>query len=353
MAGAIFLMVILGGTTRLTESGLSITQWKLVSGTLPPLSQEAWQAEFAQYQQSPQFKITNHRMTLPEFKNIFWWEYVHRLWGRALGFFFFFPFVYFLWKRAFSAGDFGKLFIALILGGSQGLLGWYMVKSGLVDVPRVSGYRLTAHLLLATALMGYVLWLGLDFWFRSRARAQGQSFQPAASSPFFPIACALTVLVFIQVGLGGLMAGTKAGVIYPAFPTLNGHWAPFYLMVLGPGWRNFFENPATIQLVHRIGAIVVSLAIFAFWLFLEPDKSKSKLCKILGHALPILVIIQFLLGVLTLLGSIGHIPVFRGVLHQGTGILLFAACVALTRGLKGQREEDVPRARRGTHPGSA
>lgn len=323
LAGAIFLMVVIGGITRLTESGLSIVEWNLVGGTLPPFGQEAWTEMFSKYQTTPQFRIVNHQMTLAEFKNIFWWEYIHRLWGRALGFFFIIPFLWFACRRLLSRALLGKLLIALVLGGSQGLLGWYMVKSGLVDVPRVSGYRLTAHLLLATALMGYVLWLALDLRPKADGKQQG-------SWPFFLGSCAVTFMIFLQVGLGGLMAGTKAGLIYPSFPKFNDQWLPDNLFAIEPLWRNLFENPGVIQLLHRLGAVAVTLAIFMLWLVLASEKQASSFRKILVHLLPLLVIVQFLLGVLTLMGSVGTIPLVRGVLHQATGIFLFGTAVALT-----------------------
>jgi cytochrome c oxidase assembly protein subunit 15 len=171
--------------------------------------------------------------------------------------------------------------------------------------------------------MGYVLWLALDL------RPQAHS-QNSASLPLFLGACALTFMIFVQVGLGGLMAGTKAGLIFPSFPKFNGEWLPPNLFAMEPLWRNLFENPGVIQLLHRLGAVAVTLAIFMFWLGLASEKNPSPLRKALTHLLPAMVILQFLLGVLTLMGSVGSIPLVRGVLHQGTGIFLFAVAVALT-----------------------
>ena len=229
-------MVLIGGITRLTGSGLSMVTWEPVMGLLPPTSDEAWRALFAQYQASPQFQQINHWMTLPDFKQIFFWEYVHRVFGRLIGLVFFFPWLVFTLRGMLRGRLALRAFVAFVLGGLQGLLGWYMVKSGLVDIPAVSHYRLAAHLSLAFFIGGYVLWLLLDL--RDRQPRRPNTSLASMGRWFLGLTC-------LQIVFGAFMAGTRAGYLYQTFPDMNGVMVPQNWLDLSPIWVNFVEN-------HRI-----------------------------------------------------------------------------------------------------
>lgn len=316
MCVSIFVMVLIGGITRLTDSGLSMVEWKLLTGTVPPLSEVEWQKTFEKYQEFPQYRLLNPGMTLEGFKSIFLWEYFHRVWGRALGVIVFLPFVYFWIRRRIDGRMAARLVLAFVLGGLQGLLGWFMVKSGLVDVPWVSPLRLTAHLLLGFFLLGYVTWLTFDHYF-------GGMEERSSSLPGWirPAAWGVMALAVVQFFWGGLMSGLKAARAFPTFPTMNGEWIPTFFWDSG---KIVLENVALVQFSHRIAAVLLVLAIMGFC-WGSRGISRSALLLRARYAVLACVCGQFMLGVLTVLHSAVKVPVGLGVSHQaGAGLLLIA-----------------------------
>ena len=311
----IFLMVIIGGITRLTGSGLSMVDWHPLMGALPPLNDADWMAVFEHYKQSPQYQLVNHWMGLEDFKSIFLWEYLHRLWGRLIGLVFFIPWLVFLIRKRMDRPLAIKTFIAFILGGLQGLLGWYMVKSGLVDVPEVSHYRLAAHLGLALFLGNYILWLILD-----RGSIDDAPTMPRGVRR---MAWALLVLIALQMFYGALMAGKQAGVLFSTFPDMQGAMVPKGMGSLSPIWLNLVENPITIHFIHRVLGWLVLFGAMGFFLMAQRHARGSRQHLALNLLL-ILPILQFLLGVATV---VMHVPVSIAVVHQAGGTLLLSAAV--------------------------
>ena len=242
-------MVVVGGVTRLTHAGLSITEWQPIVGALPPLDASDWNEAFAKYQATPEFRDVNHAMTLPAFKRIFWWEYAHRLLGRAIGIVFLVPYLWFLARRRIPRGYAWPLAGIFVLGGLQGAVGWVMVQSGLVDDPRVSQFRLTAHLGLAFAIFGAMLWTALSL--ASPARVDHAS---ASLRSLRRFAYAIAALIFVMVLSGGFVAGIRAGFAYNTFPLMAGRIVPPEIMMLEPWWKNLFWNMATVQFDHRLAA---------------------------------------------------------------------------------------------------
>ena len=249
----VFAMVVLGGVTRLTGSGLSMVNWKPLSGVLPPLSQAAWDREFEHYRDTPEYAYVNKGMTLDGFKGIFWFEYAHRLLGRLIGVVFMIPFVYFLLRRRIEPALAPKLVTMFVLGGLQGLLGWYMVKSGLIDDPHVSQYRLAAHLGLAILIYAYMLWTAFTILHR------GDSASPRTR--FALLATVLAIAVFVTMMSGAFVAGLKAGFIYNTFPLMAGKLVPDGMWSVTPIYLNFFENATTVQFNHRLLAMATFVAI--------------------------------------------------------------------------------------------
>ena len=316
----IFAMVILGGVTRLTGSGLSMVHWKPVRGVLPPLNAEQWQEEFGFYQKSPEFQRINRDMGVDAFKSIFWLEYTHRMLGRAVGLVFLLPFLYFWWRNRIKPGLTPKLMVMFVLGGLQGLLGWYMVKSGLIDNPNVSQYRLTAHLLSAILIYGFILWVILDL------RNQ-QSYIPLSHSQLrrWRIgSLGLATLLLITITSGGFVAGLKAGLIFNTFPLMDGRWVPEGLAALTPWYLNLFENSVTVQFDHRLLAITTALLLLIWYLkgrAMPQSTAVRRSFKLIGMG----VIIQVTLGIGTLLMQV---PVWLGVMHQAGALLLFSVMLA-------------------------
>ena len=251
VAAMIFLMIVLGALTRLTESGLSMVEWKPVTGWLPPLGEPAWQAELQKYLSSPQGRLVNRGFDVADFKQIFWLEYLHRLWGRLIGAAVALPLLWFWLRGQLSPWLKPRLFALLVLGGLQGALGWAMVASGLVDRPSVSQYRLAAHLLLAIVLYGYTVWLVLELG--SASRRDDPKIRREATGM---IAFLLVVMTF-----GALMAGLRAGTAHNTFPTMSGYWIPPGMFDLSPWWINPFENGTTIQFIHRWLAKILVLGV--------------------------------------------------------------------------------------------
>lgn len=316
---AVWGMVIIGGLTRLTDSGLSIVEWKPISGTLPPLSAESWQAEFSHYQQSPQYLKINKGMSLEEFKGIFWLEYWHRVAGRVLGFLFLLPLVYFSIRHHLPRWLSLRLGAVFVLGGMQGALGWYMVKSGLVDVPMVSPFRLAAHLGMAFLIIGILVWTMLQL--------NGPRGTATKASRF---AGWLAALVFVQVLLGALVAGLDAGLTYNSFPLMDGRIIPGGLYAMQPWWINHFENVAMVQFQHRLGAYLLAAVMAAFAVFAW-RQGISPRARMLLLALIGVFLLQFALGVLTLLH---HVPMVLASKHQAVAAILFAICLWLCYDLR-------------------
>jgi cytochrome c oxidase assembly protein subunit 15 len=311
VAALVFLMVVVGGLTRLTESGLSITEWKPVTGALPPMSEEHWQAEFELYRQIPQYQLINKGMSLAEFKTIYWWEWSHRFLGRLIGFAFFVPFVWFLIRRRIESALVPRLVLLFILGGLQGVLGWWMVKSGLTERTEVSQYRLAAHLGLAALVYGALLWTVLDL---TRGKAT------RALSGIAKAALALVAFVFLQTILGAFVAGIRAGLVYNSWPLMDGALVPRGLFAMSPAWHNFFESHLTVQFQHRIAAYLLALAALWHWWAAR----KTAVADSAGLVL-LAIVLQALLGIWTLLWVV---PIPLGAAHQaGAMIVLTAALV--------------------------
>ncbi len=312
----IYAMVVLGGVTRLTGSGLSMVEWDPVFGIVPPLSEQAWQTVFSKYQASPEYQKINLGMDLLGFKSIYWFEYAHRVLGRMIGTVFLLPFLYFLFRKMLPPRLTPRLALAFVLGGLQGLLGWYMVKSGLVDNPHVSQYRLTAHLGLALVIYAWLFWLFLDLVDRQHVIKD--------STPFLRrISLAILALVAITITSGGFVAGLKAGHAYNTFPKMGDQWLPPAGWMLQPGWRNLFENIATVQFNHRLLAITTLACIVLFGAF--NHKRVSALATRLGiYFLVVIACIQASLGISTLLL---HVPVALAATHQAIAVLLLSSAL--------------------------
>jgi len=308
IAALIFAMVIVGGATRLTGSGLSITEWQPILGAIPPQSDAAWQAAFEKYKQIPEYQLVNPDMTLAGFKAIYRWEWAHRLLGRLIGFVFLLPFLYFLARRAIPRPSIPKVVALFILGGAQGALGWFMVKSGLSDRVDVSQYRLAAHLALATAIGAYAFWLGLSI---------GQDRDRRASAATRP-AMLLCGLVYLQIIAGAFVAGLKAGHASNTWPLMNGDIVPAGLDVYSPWWLNLFENPLTAQFAHRMLAYLVALAIGAFAFSAWRSKAAEAL-RVPALAMLGAVTLQIVLGVATIVYGV---PLGFALAHQANAILL-------------------------------
>ena len=314
IAAMVFAMVVLGGVTRLTHSGLSMVTWRPLTGWLPPFDAADWQAAFADYQRFPEYKKINPNMELAEFKTIYWLEYLHRLWGRLIGVVFLLPFVIFV-VRGWVGRHLGiRLFALFILGSLQGLLGWIMVQSGLVDRPDVSPYRLTAHLGLAAVIYGYVVWLALGLVFPGRAPPSG-----AAGGSLWRLSLATAGLVFLTILSGGFVAGLDAGLSYNTFPLMGGRLVPEGLFDIQPLVLNFFENIATVQFDHRLLSLTVLVLIGAFW-WRARQAGLTRRGRIAVDGLLIVAVVQVGLGISTLLLAV---PVPLAALHQAGALALF------------------------------
>jgi heme a synthase len=318
----IFAMVILGGVTRLTGSGLSMVNWEPLMGIIPPLNQADWEAVFQQYQQYPEYKLKNAQMTLEGFKTIFWFEYAHRVLGRAIGLIFIIPLIYFIITAQIRKSLIPKLITLFILGGLQGVLGWYMVKSGLVDMPHVSQYRLTAHLGLALLIYAYMFWVALDVLFPKTKSSVNTGYLKSFS-------LMITGLVFITALSGGFVAGLKAGLAYNTFPLMAGHWIPEGLFRLEPLWRNFFENITTVQFDHRLLATLLFFLIPILW-WSARGVNLSPRTRWGLRILVVILGIQVTLGISTLLL---YVPVTLAASHQGGALVLLTAALFVSHEL--------------------
>ncbi|MEO8485398.1 MAG: COX15/CtaA family protein [Betaproteobacteria bacterium] len=320
----VFAMIVVGGVTRLTHSGLSIVEWQPIVGTLPPLDERQWQQAFDQYRTTPEYKLVNAGMALDEFKRIFWWEYAHRLLGRGIGVAFLVPFVLFLVRRRIPAGIGWKLAGIFALGGLQGALGWAMVQSGLVDDPRVSPFRLTAHLALAFLILGAMLWVALTLLFPADAPDDARTRSARRWS------IGLAVLVLAMVITGGLVAGIHAGFAYNTFPLMNGQVVPPGILMLEPWWRNFFWNMATVQFDHRLGAWLLAVVAPLTWWSVLRAKAPRR-ARIGAHGVLAMLAVQIALGIATLLAVV---PLPLAAAHQAGAVVLFSLALHLAHALR-------------------
>lgn len=317
----IYLMVVIGGITRLTGSGLSITKWKVITGIFPPMTHEAWQKEFEGYRQTPQYKLINSDFTLSDFKGIYWWEYIHRLLGRIIGMVFLIPFFWFWMRKKFPEGFLKKAIILFALGGFQGFLGWFMVKSGLSENIYVSHYRLAIHLISAFTVFGFTFWYVLCLTPSPSPKERGEHHH------IKKISIVLFSFVILQIIYGAFVAGLKAGYGYPTWPKMGDEWFPADIIALEPVWRNFFEGLAGVQFIHRYLAYAVVLTVgILFYYSRKPQAQVSAEKKKIISALAIIVVSQFTLGVLTLLYGV---PIVIAVLHQTGAFFLFAVSLLL------------------------
>ena len=308
----IFIMVIVGGITRLTHSGLSMSNYKLISGTIPPMNEAEWNEAFELYKQYPEYQKLNSHFTLQDFKDIYFWEWIHRVIGRLIGLVFIIPFLYFLIRKRLTKSTIQKAIVLLIMGGFQGFLGWYMVKSGLIDRPDVSHYRLAAHLTTAFLTFAYTLWVALDLMFPNNK---------PVNIPFRNLIRFGLVVLFVQIIYGAFVAGLDAGWIHNYWPLMSeGKFMHETVYIeQSPTYLNFIEGKSGVQFVHRNLAYLVVAIIVVIWY--KAKRLKTSVLQQRGiHNLLIMVGIQFLLGVLTLIYAV---PVWLGVVHQvGAFILL-------------------------------
>ncbi|MSP42353.1 MAG: heme A synthase [Alphaproteobacteria bacterium] len=311
----IALVLLAGGMTRLTDSGLSITEWKPVSGVIPPLSDEAWQQEFTRYQQIPEYRLLKPDMTLDGFKTIFWWEWTHRFLARVSGLVFLVPFAWFLAQGKLRRREMPKFLLLLALGGAQGVLGWYMVQSGLSVRVDVSQYRLAAHLGLALLVYGYALWIGLGYW-------RGPRGSDALPNRIRMMGMALCALIYLQMLMGALVAGLDAGLTYNSWPLMDGYWVPPGLFRLTPWPLNLFENVTLVQFDHRfLGVLVLALTVAFRWAGRGYERLSGPL-----NAVLMIVCAQFALGVWTLLAVA---PIAQSAAHQLGALICFSAALWL------------------------
>jgi cytochrome c oxidase assembly protein subunit 15 len=319
----VFCMVVVGGVTRLTHSGLSIVEWAPIVGTVPPLSQADWQQAFEAYQRTPEYQQVNRGMSLEAFKGIFWWEYFHRLLGRGIGLVFFLPLLYFLVARKLDRALVPRLIGIFLLGGLQGAVGWWMVASGLIDDPRVSHVRLSIHLGLAFLIFAAMLWTALGLL--SPARTQDAARLRLARRGGW-----LAALIFLMVLSGGLVAGTRAGYAYNTFPLMNGSFFPPEYFMLQPWWDNFLHNMATVQFNHRLIAWLLFFLIPLFWWAIRKAGAPSE-ARLSAHLLLAMLGVQLALGIGTLLLQV---PVVLAASHQAGALVLFGLTLWTTHQLR-------------------
>lgn len=314
VCATIIAMIVVGGITRLTESGLSMVNWRPIMGIIPPMNHAEWEQAFNAYKHFPQYHKEFEHMDLEGFKHIFYWEYSHRLLGRTIGLIFFVPFVVLWWRRKFDRKYLPRMFGALILGGLQGLLGWYMVKSGLVNMPRVSHFRLAAHLMLALFILCYLFWLILDILEVKRTEAP-----PLLRKSVY----AMAVLVPLQIMYGAFVAGMRAGYGYNTFPKMYDKWIADAVFAMKPWWINLVDSGATVQFIHRwLGTLIL---VFAFVLWIGARRLSGKL-KWSTAAVACAVLVQFTLGVLTL---VNVVPIDLASMHQAWACVVLLSVVHL------------------------
>lgn len=321
----VFAMVVVGGVTRLTHSGLSIAEWQPIMGALPPLNDAQWHEVFEKYRQTPEYRKVNFGMSLEAFKGIFWMEYFHRLLGRAIGIVFLLPLLYFWASRKIGRALAWKLSGIFLLGGVQGAMGWYMVASGLVDDPRVSHYRLTAHLGMAFLIYAAMFWVALGLL---RPPPFGMDHRPAGDSGakhtgLKRFSTGLTALIFVMVLTGGLVAGIRAGLAYNTFPLMNGDFIPPEIFMIDPWHLNFFNNMATVQFDHRLIAWLLAILVPWFWWNARRAALSSR-ARLAANFLLAALMVQIALGITTLLWQV---PVALATAHQAGALALFSVAL--------------------------
>lgn len=308
VAAMIFVMITLGALTRLTESGLSMVEWNPITGVVPPMTEQAWQAELKEYLSSPQGRLVNHDFTVAQFKQIFWLEFFHRLWGRLIGLVVALPLLWFWLRGRLSSALKPRLMILLLLGGLQGGLGWAMVASGLVNRPSVSHYRLAAHLLAAVALYAYTVWLVLELGPQGARRDDPRTHREATG---------LLSFVFVVMTFGALMAGLRAGLAHNTFPTMSGYWIPPGMFDRSPWWINVFENGTTVQFIHRWLAKLMVLGVLALaWHVRRPET----------YAAAAMALLQLCLGIATILSGV---EIALASMHQAGAVLLLTTLIVV------------------------
>lgn len=317
----VFVQIMVGGVTRLTGSGLSITRWEIVTGTLPPMNAMEWDEAFGLYKETPQYQKINEGMSLSQFKFIFFWEYVHRLWARTMGFVFVIPFFVFLFRKSLASATIKRLGIVVSLAALAAVFGWVMVASGLINRPWVNAYKLTIHLGLGITLFVFLFYT----WLKERGVDQ-----IIVVNSFKRLMNWLIGLTLVQIAFGGFISGMKASLNYPSWPKMNGEWIPSILMDTSHWHTDSFLlydasgfMPAFVQLIHRNVAYIIFVLVVYFairWFKSGPEQFRWY-----AYLLLCIIVVQVALGILTLLGSVGSIPVLTGVLHQGVGILFFTS----------------------------
>lgn len=325
----ILMMIVVGGVTRLTHSGLSMVDWKPIMGFIPPIGEGEWQDTFEAYKQYPEYKQVNKGMSLSEFKGIFYWEYAHRVLGRSIGIIFFLPFMVLLLMGKIERKLVPKLIVALILGGMQGLMGWYMVMSGLVDMPRVSHYRLAAHLVLALIILSYLYWIILDL-----------RETPKVNVPRgFKLLCmGILGVTSVQIIYGAFTAGLRAGLGFNTYPLMDGELIASAATMMAPFWHNFFENGAMVQFLHRwIGALLLLLVVVL--LGLSMLRSLPRRLVVTCGSLAGVTLVQFLVGVFTLLN---YVPIMLASAHQAVACLVLLASIFLVYIVHDPENKKVP-----------
>lgn len=312
----VFIILVIGGITRLTDSGLSMTDWKPIMGSIPPITEAQWEAAFEQYKQFPEYQVINRGMSMGEFQYIFFWEYLHRMVARLLGLVFIIPFIWFVAKKKFDKKQLKRSLLLLVLGAGQGLMGWYMVMSGLIDIPAVSHYRLAAHLTLAFAIFGSCLWFALDL--RESHPDPGKGTSELKKWLYL-----FGFLLILQIVWGAFVAGLHAGHVYNTFPKMFQYWFPPELWISEPLLINFVENIVTVQWVHRVVGTLLALIVIAVWVRSYQLKTSFS-TKMWALALFTAVLTQYMVGVFTL---VLHVPVWLGVLHQAVAMILLGILI--------------------------
>jgi len=329
MAALVAGMVLVGGATRLTDSGLSITEWAPVSGALPPMTESRWLEEFEKYKKIPEYEQVNWGMSLEEFKRIYWWEWGHRLYGRMLGFAFLLPLIFFAATGRIDRRLGGRLMLLFALGGLQGLVGWWMVASGLTERVDVSQYRLAAHLGLAVLLFGALLWTAHDLTPAARLRVG----RPPGRGLMLG-AAALAAGVYLQVILGAFVAGLRAGKTFNTWPLMNGRFVPYGYFSDGPSVNDLFETMGAVQFNHRLGAYALLAGALAFFLSARRTPLERRAGLVLAF-----VVLQASLGIWTVLSAT---PIGLAIAHQAGALGLFAAAVFCVHGSRGSISSLTP-----------